>query len=108
MRMKLKHQINDRYIEKKRDKLLQKRKDRNIHIKELVRACVELKYRLKALKQNFSINDSENNRNFSNEIYYKQPKKILITNKTDVYHTHGNWSLDILYIKDYYPENKRC
>ena len=42
-----------------------------------------------------------------NEIYSKPPKKIYITNKTDVYYIDDIWSLDILDLKDYGPENNR-
>ena len=42
---------------------------------------------------------------FLNEIYSKPPKKNQATNKTDVYHNDDIWSLDILYLKDYGPEN---
>ena len=44
---------------------------------------------------------------FINEIYSKPPKKNYITNKTDVYHIDYIWSLDILDLKDYGPENNR-
>ena len=44
---------------------------------------------------------------FINEIYSKGPKKNYITNKTDVYHIDDIWSLDILDLKDYGPENNR-
>ena len=44
---------------------------------------------------------------FLNEIYSKGPEKIYITNKTDVYHVDDIWSLDILDLKDYRPENNR-
>ena len=44
---------------------------------------------------------------FINEIYSKAPKKNYITNKTDVYHIDDIWSLDILDLKDYGPENNR-
>ena len=44
---------------------------------------------------------------FINEIYSKPPKKNYITNKTDVYHIDVIWSLDILDLKDYGPENNR-
>ena len=42
-----------------------------------------------------------------NEIYSKHPKKIYSTNKTDVYHIDDIWSLDILDLNDYGPENNR-
>ena len=42
-----------------------------------------------------------------NEIYSKPPKKNYITNKTHVYHIDDIWSLDILDLKDYGPENNR-
>ena len=44
---------------------------------------------------------------FTNEIYSKPPKKYYPTNKTDVYHIDDAWSLDILDLKDYGPENNR-
>ena len=44
---------------------------------------------------------------FINEIYSKPPKKNYITNKTDVYHIDDIWSLDILDLTDYGPENNR-
>ena len=44
---------------------------------------------------------------FINEIYSKPPKKYYSTNKTDVYHIDDIWSLDILDLKDYGPENNR-
>ena len=43
---------------------------------------------------------------FVNEIYSKPPKKNYATNKTDVYLV-DIWSLDILDLKDYGPENNR-
>ena len=44
---------------------------------------------------------------FIREIYSKPPKKNYATNKTDVYHIDDIWSLDILDLKDYGPENNR-
>ena len=44
---------------------------------------------------------------FIDEIYSKPPKKNYVTNKTDVYHIDDIWSLDILDLKDYGPENNR-
>ena len=44
---------------------------------------------------------------FINEIYSKGPKKYYPTNKTNVYHIDDIWSLDILDLKDYGPENNR-
>ena len=44
---------------------------------------------------------------FINEIYSKPPKKYYATNKTNVYYIDDIWSLDILDLKDYGPENKR-
>ena len=49
----------------------------------------------------------KNIKTFINEIYSKPPKKNYITNKTDVYHIDDIWSLDILDLKDYGPENNR-
>ena len=42
-----------------------------------------------------------------NEIYSKPPRKYYPTNKTDVYYIDDIWSLDILDLKDYGPENNR-
>ena len=42
-----------------------------------------------------------------NEICSKPPKKKYATNKTDVYHIHDIWSLDILDVKGDGPENIR-
>ena len=44
---------------------------------------------------------------FINEIYSKPPKKYYPTNKRDVYYIDDIWSLDILDLKDYGPENNR-
>ena len=44
---------------------------------------------------------------FINEIYSKPPKRNYATNKTDVYHIDDIWSLDILDLEDYGPENNR-
>ena len=44
---------------------------------------------------------------FIDEIYSKPTKKNYPTNKTDVYHIDDVWSLDILDLKDYGPENNR-
>ena len=44
---------------------------------------------------------------FLNEIYSKPPKKNFDTNKTNVYYIDDIWSLDILDLKDYGPENNR-
>ena len=44
---------------------------------------------------------------FINEIDSKSPKENHPTNKTNIYHIDGNWSLDILHLTDYSPENKR-
>ena len=44
---------------------------------------------------------------FINEKYSKAPKKYYATNKTDVYFIDDIWSLDILDLKDYGPENNR-
>ena len=44
---------------------------------------------------------------FIEEVYSKPPKEDYSTNKTDVYHIDDIWSLDILDLKDYGPENNR-
>ena len=49
----------------------------------------------------------KNIKKFINEIYAEPPKRNFVTNKTDVYHIDNIWSLDILDLKDYGPENNR-
>ena len=49
----------------------------------------------------------KNIKTFINEIYSRGPKKNYDTNKTDVYYIDNIWSLDILDLKDYGPENHR-
>ena len=49
----------------------------------------------------------KNIKTFINEIYSKPPKKNYPTNKTNVYNIDDIWSLDILDLKDYGPENNR-
>ena len=49
----------------------------------------------------------KNIKTFINEIYSKGPRKSYPTNKTDVYHIDDIWSLDILDLKYYGPENNR-
>ena len=44
---------------------------------------------------------------FINEIYSRGSKKNYDANKTDVYYIDDFWSLDILDLKDYGPENNR-
>ena len=44
---------------------------------------------------------------FMDEICSKPLKKNYVTSKTDVYHYDGIWSLDIVDLKDYGPENNR-
>ena len=44
---------------------------------------------------------------FINEIYSKPAKRNYSTDKTDVYHIDDIWSLDILDLKDFGPENNR-
>ena len=44
---------------------------------------------------------------FKNELYSKPTKKNYSTNKTNVYHIDDIWSLDILDLKDYGPQNNR-
>ena len=49
----------------------------------------------------------KNIKKFLDEIYNKGPKRNYPTNKTGVYHIDDIWSLDILDLKDYGPENSR-
>ena len=72
---------------------------------------VELDSRLKAMEENLKNVFQEMAQKtidvFINEIYSKPPKKNYATNKTVVYHIDDIWSLDILDLKDYGPENNR-
>ena len=49
----------------------------------------------------------KNIKRFINEIYSKRPKRNHATNKTYIYYIDDIWSLDILDLKDYGPENNR-
>ena len=49
----------------------------------------------------------KNIKKFINEIFSKSPKRNYATNKTDVYHIDKIWSLDMLDLKYYGPENNR-
>ena len=53
------------------------------------------------------IDDSENNQNFYRWNLFESRQKTYATNKTDVYQTDDNWSLDIIDLKNYVPENIR-
>ena len=44
---------------------------------------------------------------FIDEIYSQPRRKNYATNKTAVYHIDDIWSLNILDLKDYAPENNR-
>ena len=44
---------------------------------------------------------------FISEIYSKPPKKNYVTNKTNVYYADDIWSLEILDLKGYGPENNK-
>ena len=52
MRKKTNYQINERYINKKKDKLLEKQTGRYIHLKQLVRTYIEMEKKLKAVEKN--------------------------------------------------------
>ena len=49
----------------------------------------------------------KNIKKFINETFSKTPTKYYPTKKTDVYYIDDIWSLDILDLKDYGPENNR-
>ena len=49
----------------------------------------------------------KNIKTFINEIYSRGPRKNYPTNKANVYYIDNIWSLDILDLKDYGPENNR-
>ena len=59
------------------------------------------------MEEKFSKKDSESIDVFLTESYSKPPKKNYPTNKTDVNLIDNFWSLDILDLKDYGPENTR-
>ena len=44
---------------------------------------------------------------FINEIYSQPPKQNYATNRTNVYYIDDVWSLEILDLNDYGPENNR-
>ena len=94
-----------KFYEKNRDKLLQKQSNKDRNSEELLRNCVELENRLNALQEKFSTTDSENNQIFPRWNLCQIAKKA--THKTNVYHIGDIWSLDILALKVYSPENKR-
>ena len=72
MRTTIKYQTNERYnMKQNKDNLLQKQNDKCIHFKELVGTCVELKNRLKALQENFSLTETENNQNFRRRMFFE-------------------------------------
>ena len=45
--------------------------------------------------------------NFINEICSKPQKRNYATNKTDIFYIDNIWSLGIIDLKDYGPENNR-
>ena len=49
----------------------------------------------------------KSNKMFINELYLKPPKENYAKNKTDVYHIDDIWSLDLLDLRCYGPENNR-
>ena len=61
----------------------------------------------KALEEEFTINHSKNNQIIYRWSLFQTTKKKYATNKTDVYHIDDFWSLDIVDLKDYGPENIR-
>ena len=62
---------------KKKQQTFTEKNDRYIPFKELVRSYVELENRLKALEENFSINDSESNQNFCKQNLFETTEKKL-------------------------------
>ena len=68
MRMKIKYQINERYLMKKKDKLLREQVDRFLQFKEPIGSYVAIENRSKALEESrdnksFELNDPENSEN---------------------------------------------
>ena len=57
METNIKHQINKKYIMKRRQKRLQKQIDRYISFKESHRSYYELQNKIKALEEHLSMND---------------------------------------------------
>ena len=109
MKIKKKYQINKKIILKKNreKKILQKQNKRCIEIRDLIRLYTELEIKLKAMEQNFKKMTQKTIKIFINEIFSKSLKRNYPTNKTDVYHIDDIWSLDILDLEDYGPENNR-
>ena len=77
MRIKIKYQINKRYILKKIERLLQKQIDRYFQFEGLLRSYVELENKLKASEENFTKIDSVNNHRFLDEVFTKHTKGIV-------------------------------
>ena len=59
------------------------------------------------MEEKFNKKDSEINLKFYKRKLYPLTKKNYATNKTDIYHFDDIWSLDILDLEDYGPENIR-
>ena len=58
-------------MKKNRDKLLQKRYNRNISFREILRSYDGFENRLKAMEKKFIGNDSENNQSFHKRNLFK-------------------------------------
>ena len=86
---------------------MQKQNDRYIGNKKLLKSYVELQKRLGTLEENFSMNGPENNQNFYKWNLLQTTQKKYSTNKTDVYQIEDFWTIDIIDLKDYGPENNR-
>ena len=59
------------------------------------------------MEEKFTTNESEKIKIFIDELCSKPHKMNYVINKIDVYHIDLIWSLDILGLKDYGPENNR-
>ena len=59
------------------------------------------------MKEKCSMNDSKNILNFYQRYLFETTWKTYPANKTDVYHIDDIWSLDVLNLKNYGPQNNK-
>ena len=83
------------------------RKTYKQQIEELNKKSGNLTQAIEMLKTPYARMTQKSIKIFLNEKYSKRPKRNYITNKTDVYHIDDIWSLDILDLREFGPENNR-
>ena len=76
-------------------------------IEELNKKLEDLTQAIEMLKSPNSYMTQKSIKIFVVKIYSKGPEKNYRTNKTDVFYCKNFWSLVILDLKDYVPENNR-